>query len=169
MTTKAADDFEAIRRRLEEIKARFMAKTRVDEWTGCWEWTASKHRGTYGQISVGNRPKRAHRVSYELFCGTIPDGLHVLHKCDNRGCVNPRHLFLGTNADNQADMDAKGRRVIVPSKGEANGSAKLTSTEAAAIRAAKGVTEKALAAQFGISKSQVHNIRSGRLWKCLNG
>jgi hypothetical protein len=156
----------------QDLKSRFMAKVRVNDVTDCWEWTASKQRGGYGQIMVGarpnNKPLRAHRVSYELFCGEIPDGLHVLHRCDNRACVNPSHLFLGTNADNQADMDAKGRRVNSPLKGEANGAAKLTAGEAMAIRSARGISHRELAAKFGISRSQVQNILYGRLWKCLD-
>ena len=153
----------------KSVESRLLAKVKRNAETGCWEWTASKQRGGYGQINVGGKagkPLRAHRVSYSIFCGEIPDGLHVLHKCDNRACVNPEHLFLGTNADNQADMDAKGRRVNVPLKGEANGACKLTRAEVIAIRSANS-TQRALAAQFGISRSQVHNIRSGRLWKCL--
>lgn len=154
---------------LKSLETRLLAKTKVNAETGCWEWTASKQRGGYGQIMMGGKygkPKRAHRVSYELFCDKIPDGLHVLHKCDNRACINPGHLFLGTNADNQADMDAKGRRVSVGLRGEANNGAKLTADDVAAIRSSQGsLTHNALAAQFGISRSQVQNIIYGRQWK----
>jgi hypothetical protein len=146
-----------------------MAKVKVNDHSGCWEWTASKQRGGYGQIMIGGKagkPKRAHRVSYEMFCGEIPDGLHVLHKCDNRACVNPDHLFLGTNADNQADMDSKGRRVSVGLRGEANNGSKLKADDVVAIRSSQGsLTHNALAAQFGISRSQVQNIIYGRHWK----
>lgn len=85
-----------------------VAKRGPDE---CWEWTASRTPQGYGKIGrrKGESPAIASRVSWEMHNGPIPDGLHVLHRCDNPPCVNPAHLFLGTNADNQRDMRAKGR------------------------------------------------------------
>lgn len=79
--------------------------------TPCWVWTASRFVRGYGALKVDDGPKGyAHRISWELHFGPIPDGLWVLHRCDNPPCVNPAHLFLGTHLDNMADMDAKGRR-----------------------------------------------------------
>lgn len=91
---------------------------------GCWIWTASVHRknGGYGQIQLGRRGEgvaKAHRVSYELHCGPIPDELMVLHRCDNRRCVNPEHLFLGTAQDNTDDMIQKKRAYWQAKKEEA--------------------------------------------------
>lgn len=76
---------------------------------GCWEWTGTKDKHGYGRVRVDQRKARAHRVAWEAFKGEIPAGLHVLHRCDNPGCVNPEHLFLGTHGDNMRDREAKGR------------------------------------------------------------
>ena len=90
---------------------RFWAK--VERSAGCWNWTASTNVGGYGQLRVGGQngqPRVSNRIAYELMVGTIPDGLLVLHKCDNPRCVNPNHLFLGTHQDNSDDKIAKGRQ-----------------------------------------------------------
>lgn len=82
-------------------------------WNGdedeCWEYEGCTNRAGYGRITIGSGPVLTHRFSYELFVGPIPDGIHVLHHRDNPPCVNPSHLWLGTHADNMADMAAKGR------------------------------------------------------------
>ncbi len=90
------------------LRERFEAKVRVTP--GCWLWTASAKPGGYGQILVGRVPAYAHRVSYELYVGEIPEGMVVRHKCDVRLCVNPDHLELGTQADNVMDCIKRGRR-----------------------------------------------------------
>lgn len=146
---------------------RFSTKYRINSETGCWEWTAAKLHDGYGQIGLGPRGSgfgRAHRVSYELFCGPIPDGMLVCHECDNRICVNPKHLFLGTSADNLADMTAKGRRARVGHHGASNPSAKLTAADAAAIRSATNAHWRELAQRYSVGKTTICGIRSGRLW-----
>lgn len=103
---------------MKALAERFWEKVRRVGPSSCWEWTAHCDRRGYGEIgSSGNRGKphlRAHRVSWEIHNGPIPDGLFVLHRCDNRKCVNPHHLFLGTAKDNTQDMLAKGRGVEPP-------------------------------------------------------
>lgn len=92
------------------LEERFWEK--VDKTGDCWEWTGFKNRQGYGQFQVSTKNGQpAHRVSFELANGKIPDGMHVCHKCDNPPCVRPDHLFLGTPSDNMKDMVKKGRNI----------------------------------------------------------
>jgi hypothetical protein len=141
---------------------RFWSK--VEKSDGCWNWTAGTYVNGYGIFKLDRRNWRAHRLSYKLKCGPIPDGMQVLHKCDNRLCVNPDHLFLGTNADNMADKVAKGREAHYGHPGERQGQSKLTNDQVLAIRASSG-PHRDVAAEFGMSRSQVRDIRTRRAWK----
>ena len=94
---------------VNKVADRIMASSSIDQHTGCWEWSLSKQSNGYGQIKHEGKMKRAHRVSFEAFIGPIPFGMEVMHKCDNRGCVNPSHLVSGTHKDNMLDMRDKGR------------------------------------------------------------
>jgi hypothetical protein len=114
------------------LAVRFWAK--VQKGPGCWLWTAYRNRDGYGQFRVGGRMSKAHRVSWMLHFGPIPGGLDVLHRCDNPDCVNPSHLWLGTDADHTADKVAKGRQSR--QKGEMHGQAKLCAAEVITIRRA---------------------------------
>lgn len=134
---------------------RFFEK--VKRGDDCWEWTAKKNNKGYGMFGgrVVEGFSLAHRVSYEFAYGPIPKGKWVLHNCDNRGCVNPEHLFLGTHTDNMRDMHSKGR-----------GRSILGPVEAAEIRRRRKAGEKRglLATEYGISVAQVKNITIGRSW-----
>jgi hypothetical protein len=134
----------------------------------CWEWTGCKDRDKYGVISLKQgkvwRNSFCHRVSWELSKGEIPDGLLVLHTCDNPSCVNPNHLFVGTNKDNIDDRSKKGRQA----KGEKNGNRKLTQAEVEYIRncyAQGGVLQRELAAQFGVHQTQISMVILKKVWK----
>lgn len=128
----------------------------------------------------------AHRVAWELERGPIPPGMCVLHRCDNPPCCNPEHLWLGTNADNMADRDAKGRgargdrngvrlhpeiHIASRPRGERNGSAKLTGSQVGEIRAwvGRGFTRAAVAKEYGVSRTTVSQIVSGLLWRAVPG
>jgi len=118
----------------------------------------------YGRIGIGQRPVLVHRLAWELAHGPIPDGLFVLHRCDNPPCVRLDHLSLGTQQDNMRDTVSRGRHV----RGDRVGTAKLT--EAAVLEILQrygtgGVTQKALAAEFGVRQSQIQAIVNGRAWK----
>jgi hypothetical protein len=141
---------------MKTIEERFWAKVRVTPH--CWEWQASLHTQGYGQIGVGRTPRLAHRVSYELHYGPIPDGLVVRHRCDNKICVNPDHLLLGTAADNSRDAMERG---LLP-YGDRNPQTRLTVKQVAEIRAQRGVPQKDLAARYGVTQAHISNIQIGK-------
>lgn len=133
------------------------------QWTGCHEWGGGLSDG-YGRIDIDGRSVRTHRASYEYHHGPIPAGLVVCHHCDNRRCWNPDHLFAGTRAQNQTDMTEKGRST----KGETNPKAVLTEDQVLAI-ASDCRSQHQIAAAFGISRSAVRDIKTGRNWGWLTG
>ncbi len=156
-----------------ELMQRIEERSIPEPNSGCWLWLKYIMPATgYGQIRLpGTRTAElAHRVAYRAAYGAIPEGMFVCHKCDNRACVNPEHLFIGTHADNMADMDAKGRRRNVgPDKalrGQRHPNNKLTQEQALTIRSSRGNPE-VTAAQFGVSASLVNKIRYGKNWKWL--
>jgi hypothetical protein len=138
---------------------------KVDQTSSCWEWTASRYHDGYGRFQLDGKSQSAHRVSWTLANGPIPDGECVLHTCDNPPCVRPSHLFLGTQQDNVDDMGAKGRKH--DTSGAANPSAKITEEQARDIhrRASEGQPHKLIGKLHGLSRQQVGAIASGRHWK----
>ena len=138
------------------LEERFFAK--VNKTETCWLWTASKHPKGYGHF--GGPQLRAHRMSWVIHHGSIPEGLQVLHKCDNPSCVNPKHLFLGTNLDNMRDCAKKGRRI---NRGTKNPRAKITEDDVRSIRADER-RQVDIAKQYGLAQTTVSDIKLKNLW-----
>lgn len=147
------------------IKDRLLAKIRIAE-SGCWEFTGFCLPNGYGRIGGIGGTKLAHRVSYEVHVGKIPEGMHVCHHCDNPPCVNPKHLFAGTRSDNAQDMIRKGRAKAPTAQPKtrnmAHWKAKLTPEQVQQIRTRKAEPRKALAAEFGLNARYVSAIICGR-------
>jgi len=148
---------------------RFWSK--VDKTDGCWNWLAAKFHHGYGCFGVKQTNGKykicyAHRVSYELKNGPIPDGMNVLHSCDNRACVNPAHLSVGTQAENVADAARKGRMKSAPMYGEKNPGAKLTEEEVKKIRAiGKSKSQAAIARDFGVTQTLIGHVLRRSIWR----
>lgn len=151
----------------EPMSVRFWRGVAIGAPGECWKWLAAKKDGTgYGRISSGARHALAHRYSWELHFGPIPEGMKVCHRCDNPQCVNPGHLFLGSQKDNKRDCMEKHRHAF----GERHGKAKLTEEQVRQIRelCASGVeTHEQIGARFGVSKPTVGFINTRRSWRHL--
>jgi hypothetical protein len=154
------------------IVTRFWSK--VEKTETCWQWTAGCFRAGYGAFQYQRRAWKAHRFAYMLTHGPIPEGLNVCHHCDNPACVRPDHLFLGTFADNSADMVAKGRQGKgdnVPTEHRRRGvrhhRAKVTEDDVREIRRRHGAgeTQTALAAIFGLDQTTVSDLVRWKIWR----
>lgn len=155
----------------EKDIARFWEKVNKDgpipphrpELGKCWVWNGKPRFDGYGQMMMSSRcPMLSHRASWIISCG-IPNRC-VLHKCDNRVCVNPDHLFLGTRPDNMTDKCKKGRQT----RGEENGPSKLTKNQVIEIKKRHAVTRefhKIIAKDYGVSRGLIGNIIRGKNWK----
>ena len=151
------------------LERRFWEKVQKAGPDECWRWTAHGHSRGYGFIRSGSgfrAPKLyAHRLSWALHYGEVPEGMHVCHRCDNPACVNPAHLFLGSHSDNMRDKVRKGRANIP--NGERHWSAKLDAVQVAEIRAlyAEGrTTMQRLAWRYHVNRNTVRKIVRGLSW-----
>ena len=135
----------------------------INDADSCWEWKGKVGPTGYGRLKANGRELRAHRYAYELEYGSIPNGLFILHKCDNRRCCRPSHLSIGSTQDNMDDMKRKGRQA----KWEGHGMAKLTWEQVMEIRrklsnGSKGID---LRVEYGISMTAISNIKLNKTWR----
>ena len=156
----------------EKFLKRFWNKVEVKNHDECWEWLGSCDAKGYGTFNANYHSIRAHRVSYMIKNGrhSIPEGMSICHRCDNRKCVNDKHLFLGTNYDNVQDRHKKGRSGSA--KGENHGGSKLKNEDVVYIRnsfAKKEKSKKELAKMFNMSMSMIKGIIRGSYWKDSGG
>ena len=169
------DEKEALKERLlSNIK---IERCQYEHLSDCWSWKGFLNFDGYGNISVKNKARRAHRASFELFRHKIPEGMIVCHKCDNAKCINPDHLFVGTQADNMADRKAKGKYAsgekhrlrMFPEKikrGEETNFARLTECDVLEIRKLRelGVSCIELASRFGVVVGTIRFICNRQTW-----
>jgi HNH endonuclease len=157
------------------LKERFFSKTKKME-CGCLEWTACLDKSGYARIQVDGKFKIAARIAWQLEHGVYPDkSMCVCHTCDNPRCVNVKHLWLGTHKENFEDAVAKGRRTrepVVPSerraRGEGHAKTKLTVDQVKEIKTRLAVGESGFYTEYGISRSLLSDIKTGRTWSHVN-
>ena len=147
---------------------RFRTKYVPEPNSGCWLWNAGTNHQGYGRFFLGGgrRSTQAHRASYELHVGPVPGDMVVCHRCDNPSCVNPGHLFLGTQADNMADKRRKGRAA----RGRANVNGRLAPQAVREIRrrCAAGERQADVASDFGVTQANVSSIVTRKTWAHVN-
>ena len=162
--TNRAESIRAGRTPLESEEVRFWSKVDVRDAESCWEWKASRSTHGYGRFGRGGRAGgmvTASRMAYELTHGPIPAGVHIRHRCNNPPCCNPEHLTPGSHDDNMRDMAVS----------ERSSTTKLTAAEVLSIRReyADGAQQRTLAAEHGVSQSNIAMVVSGRTWKHIGG
>lgn len=130
--------------------------------SGCYEWQGALNERGYGEFRIDGGRKKAHRIAYTIFKGEIPEGLLVCHSCDNKKCVNPAHLWLGTDKDNMTDKVSKNRQ----NKGSLVNHAKLTEEDVISIkiRLKSGQTQVSLAREYGVHPLTILSIKQGKTW-----
>lgn len=159
----------------EDVQRRVLAGIVIDEDTGCWEWQGCVQANGYGRIRIGDRTYYVHRLAYWAWSprvGAIPAGLDVCHKCDNRRCARPKHLFKGTRLDNMRDAKDKGRvasglKLALRRRGDKTNFAKLDWPRVRSIRAAHadGTGTADLAAEHRVSVDNIRRIVRHDTWR----
>ena len=151
----------------KSIRQRILDSSELDLVSGCWNWQLSLNHNGYGNFSILRKSNVAHRASYEEFVGPIPEGLCVLHKCDNPRCCNPEHLFLGTIQDNADDKVAKGRSM----RGSGHYKAIITEDQAALIfnMIQEGFTIADIKSRLGVGEDIIQPIKRGVTWNHVTG
>lgn len=152
---------------------RLLEKVEFDTNGGCWLWTGWLHDDGYGRIQIPGQKKKtgAHRIAHEVFIGPILPGQVVMHTCDVRPCINPAHLRAGTQLENIADRHVKGRSSrSMGRKGEKNSHAILSEDKVLEIKTliSNGVSQSKIASSYGVSKTAISLIKSGKNWSHLN-
>jgi hypothetical protein len=151
-------------RKKKPAEERFWKYVNKDTGTSCWEWTGCLEIAGYGKLRVNGKNIKAHRFSYQLHKGEIPDGMFILHSCDNPKCIRPDHLSIGTHAENMRDMINKNRDN--KAKGSAAGQAKLTENQVIEIKQKLnlGIKQKIIAQEYNIDDSNISRIKTGKNW-----
>lgn len=142
-------------RKSVSLEDRFWEKVNKNTQNGCWEWTASCYRTGYGKFGIGKLSKRAHRLSAE-WAGLVVDNLDVCHTCDNRKCVNPEHLFVGTRTDNMRDMAEKNR---------GNGNSRVLSAEDVRSIRQSPKSCRSLGKEYGVGYQTIRLIKKNLTYK----
>lgn len=155
---------------METLNVRLLNRI-VKSQSGCWEWKGALRSG-YGAIKLNGKVYGAHRISYQTFIGEIPEGFQVCHKCDNKKCINPEHLFVGTNSDNMIDCLMKGR-IKIPDgkkfeKGYRHPKRSLTDEQVKRIkevmRSGFSNSPSEIGELFGVSRYRINDIRHGNTY-----
>lgn len=154
---------------VQEARRRFWSRVDKSGTNGCWLWLGCTCGSTsiYGTHGYQGKTYKAHRLAYELTHGPIPNGMLACHRCDNKLCVNPDHIFLGTQKDNISDMYRKGRNRNVSLRGEENHRSKYTTNQAVDVKTLRlnGTSMKQISELTGVSEPAVNSICQGRVWR----
>lgn len=153
-------DYEHLQRELG-----FISRVHIGNIDDCWEWKGRIKSDGYGDVSIKQKVWYVHRLIWTIWYGAVPTGLYICHKCDNRKCINPNHLFLGTPSDNSQDAIAKGK--YYAKRGDDNGMAKLSTDDVLEIidLLYYGNKSSDIAKEFSVSRCTIHDIKMYRTWK----